>query len=493
MVAKIRLSTAALVFLAAKAHSANINAVPDEILEEILGWIPPYEHIRRGPVSQRWNRYELGPFMRKTNKAEDEFFAHPESYNAPNLGPAEADTKLAAFMPLMEITVLPAFIHLIYQNLDVLGYDKLGQPLAVNRHPEPHVASNMILREALETFRPELQWLQKNTHVQQFDAIPESTRRIFFPFHRRLMEGKLGEAQTMSEYFLSASFGEALSRNFSKYVPESYIQFLATLLHTRQSVDLYNESPLNLEDYVQYAKNQEFRKARHMTIFLGYIMLLAGNSTYDTLYSAIGYNPATRMLPVKDHRLALLVASIQGNNQLAQALMDPRHVPAPFDYLGASAVQRGWISREQIPPTLAGNNDLNLYDCYMFMFRAIYPIHLDATGKTALYLYFKNPNPVDYRVPAAGPLPPPVSLAVLVNEQEVYRFIRSFMDEIDGPEHTPGTILQQTLDANAELGPPPPIQRASMNGLPPLPANAVGENVMNLIFPIDDGMPPNNP
>ncbi|KAJ1987206.1 hypothetical protein H4R33_002967 [Dimargaris cristalligena] len=460
MVTKVRLSTVALVFLATGAYSANIwgpasiNNAPDEVLAMILGW------------------------------AEEAFFANPESYNTLNLGPAEADAKLAAFMPLVEITILPAFVHLIYQNLDALGYDKLGQPLLESRPPGPHVANNMILWEALETFRPELQWLQKNTHNQQFDTTTEISRKTFLPFHDRLMKGELEQTQTMSEYFLSAAFGEALSRNFYKYVPESYIQFLATLLYMRQSVDPDIENPLDLKDYVEYAKNQEFHKARYMTVFLGYIMLLAGNSTFDTLYSAIGFGAVSGRLQPKEHQLALLVASIQGNNHLVRALIDPQQVSAPIDNIGACAVQRGWISREQITLTLAGDGNLNPPNCELFMFRAIYPIHLDAAGKTVFHLYDQNPNPVNYDIPTVGPLAPPVVLNNLVDENEVYLLLREYIDEHYIPNRTPGSTPQSVIDNNNALGPPPAIRRVTM---PPPPAN------WDHLPPMDNLMPPNGP
>ncbi|KAJ1985808.1 hypothetical protein H4R33_003744 [Dimargaris cristalligena] len=186
-------------------------------------------------------------------------------------------------------------------------------------------------------------------------------------------------------------------------------------------------------------------------------MLLAGKGTFDTLYRAIGFGTASSLLEAKEHQLALLVASFQGNVGLAQALMEPSHMTAPIHKLGACAVQRGWISRVQITPTLVGDGDPNPSNCELSMFRAMYPIHLDATGKTAFHLYQKNQSPVDYKVPTVGPLAPPVAQLDLEDEDEVHNSLEWYMDDFYIPNRTPGSTPQSMIDDSNEHGLPPAI------------------------------------
>ncbi|KAJ1972186.1 hypothetical protein H4R33_007120, partial [Dimargaris cristalligena] len=82
----------------------------------------------------------------------------------------------------------------------------------------------------IQTFKPELEWLNKNTHALKANEGSVEVFDAFFPILGKIRTGDSASLTPIIEYVYSDTFNEAMYRQLERWVPPSYVNFLATLL-----------------------------------------------------------------------------------------------------------------------------------------------------------------------------------------------------------------------------------------------------------------------
>ncbi|RKP34512.1 hypothetical protein BJ085DRAFT_32453 [Dimargaris cristalligena] len=149
--------------------------------------------------------YKISHYLAKTL-----LLADPLSYYSSNISTSEAYKKLLDFSPLIGNLIQSIVIQSIYVSLTALCFDKLGYlypGTGSQFHSRPSFAT---LVTAIQAFKPELEWLNKNT--QALRAIKSSVERFdaFFPILGKIQTNDSKNLAPIIKYLYSDTFIKAM-------------------------------------------------------------------------------------------------------------------------------------------------------------------------------------------------------------------------------------------------------------------------------------------
>ncbi|KAJ1987483.1 hypothetical protein H4R33_002849 [Dimargaris cristalligena] len=321
--------SASLVHLSLSVSAKPVFDPSEKLPKELRTWVleilPLPDQVAAANVNHAWRAKILEKPKRLNMIAESEFLANPLSYYSSDISDSEADKKFMDFSPLIGNLVRSIVVQSIHLALFSLHLDKLGNPITRGllwNHPGAELP---IFKEAIQTFKPELEWLNKSAHTLKVNEGSAEVFDTFFPILGKIRTGDSANFAPMIKYVFSDTFTEAMYRQLEHWVPSSYVNFLAILTFVLNTRFIARSEVDHMPEIVALKVPELIKR-----------------SLKNTLNQAIG----PLVVQTSDFQRIIDIGQvIKKRRSLVEALSDPEFEGMPQDILGYCAVKAGIIKR----------------------------------------------------------------------------------------------------------------------------------------------------
>ncbi|RKP33390.1 hypothetical protein BJ085DRAFT_37025 [Dimargaris cristalligena] len=145
-------------------------------------------------------------------------------------------TLLDDFSPLCSNLMRSIVVQLIYDHLESLGFDTLGNRKLDSEGSKVGSTIKSLVLHAIAAFKPELKWLHENRFVIHVDSSSNEIMDAYFPIINVICTGDLDHLKPAVDFMYTPAFTDAMRHGPPGRVPENYVNLLKILkvdLHTR--------------------------------------------------------------------------------------------------------------------------------------------------------------------------------------------------------------------------------------------------------------------